>query len=164
MSKSYIVMGVSGCGKSTIGELIAESMEIPFYDGDDFHPEANVAKMASGTPLNDDDRKPWLETLASLLKEKGPCVIACSALKAKYRDILRAGSPTFVYLHGTKETLLSRLTERSANTDHFMPASLLDSQLDTLESPQLEEDCITLDITLTPTEMLTHLTSQVQQI
>lgn len=142
-------MGVSGCGKSTVGEALADSLNAIFYDGDDFHPQANIDKMASGEPLNDDDRQPWLEKLAMTIQAtNGNSVTACSALKKQYRDILRsAGNTTFVYLHGEKETLLERIQGRSNNTEHFMPASLLDSQLNTLESPSAEANTITVSIT-----------------
>ncbi|MFC5050276.1 gluconokinase [Rubritalea spongiae] len=148
MSKKIIVMGVSGCGKSTVGQAIADALQATFYDGDDFHPQANVDKMASGTPLNDDDRRPWLETLAQTIHDtRGNSVTACSALKKQYRDILRnAGDLTFIFLEGDKQTLLERIQERSNNTTHFMPSSLLDSQLATLESPTAETGVITVSI------------------
>lgn len=148
MSHQIIVMGVSGCGKSTIGEELAKKLGATFYDGDDYHPKFNIDKMASGLPLNDFDRQPWLEKLTDVIKNtEGSSVTACSALKQQYRDILRtAGNVTFVYLKGSKETLLKRMTARSNNTDHFMPSSLLDSQLATLESPSAESDTITVSI------------------
>lgn len=148
MSHQIIVMGVSGCGKSTIGQSLADKLGATFYDGDNYHPQSNIDKMASGTPLNDDDRRPWLEKLADVIKNtEGNSVTACSALKQQYRDILRtAGNVTFIYLEGTKETLLERITARSNNTDHFMPSTLLDSQLTTLESPSTESNTITVSI------------------
>lgn len=139
-------MGVSGCGKSTVGELLAQKLSIPFYDADDFHPANNIAKMAVGTPLTDDDRKPWLVLLADqihLWQNQSGAVLACSALKQSYRDILISRSPDsvrFVYLKGDQELLASRLAERSS---HFMPSSLLKSQLDTLEFPV---NALTVDI------------------
>ncbi|WP_440877069.1 gluconokinase [Thalassotalea sp. PLHSN55] len=135
----YIVMGVSGCGKSTIGQLLAQELSLPFYDADDFHSSASVEKMANGTPLTDDDRKPWLTLLANNIvawQAKGGAVLACSALKESYRDLLSATTDNvvqFVYLKGDKALLAQRLSEREA---HFMSADLLQSQLDTLEPPK----------------------------
>ena len=148
MKQHIIVMGVSGCGKSTVGIGLAEKLQARFYDGDDYHPQTNIDKMSSGTPLNDADRKPWLQKLARVVSQtSGNSVTACSALKKSYRDILRtAGNVTFVYLEGDKQTLLERLTKRSNNSDHFMPSSLLDSQLDTLEDPKGENETIVISI------------------
>ncbi len=146
-----ILMGVSGCGKTTVGELLAEKLDLPFYDADDFHPDVNVKKMRSGIPLNDDDRKPWLEELSRQIKhwnKKDGAVLACSALKKKYRDILRADSARnevqFVYLKGSKELILNRLEERSG---HYMPPGLLDSQFSALEEP---ENAIVISINQSP--------------
>lgn len=146
----YIVMGVSGCGKSTVGELLSKKLSIPFYDADDFHFPENVAKMANGIPLTDDDRKPWLTLLANNIvdwQSEGGAVLACSALKEVYRDILSATTESvvkFIYLEGEKELLASRLKGRDS---HFMPNSLLDSQLSTLEPPK-QAITISLDNTL----------------
>ncbi len=142
-------MGVAGCGKCTIGVLLADELGAVFYDGDNFHSQPNLDKMASGTPLNDDDRKPWLEILARNIRETSASsagsVTACSALKKIHRDVLRgAGDVTFVYLKGSEETILARLIERSNNSDHFMPASQLESQLSTLEEPVEESDVFTI--------------------
>lgn len=134
----YIVMGVSGCGKSTIGERLGKELSLPFYDADDFHPTENITKMASGKPLNDADRAPWLQLLAEKIVEweaKGGAVIACSALKQAYRDTLTSTTEDmvkFVFLEGSKAVLHARLTSRES---HFMPNTLLDSQLSTLEVP-----------------------------
>ena len=134
----YIVMGVSGCGKSTIGERLGKELSLPFYDADDFHPIENITKMASGKPLNDADRAPWLQLLAEKIVEweaKGGAVIACSALKQAYRDTLTSTTEDtvkFVFLEGSKAVLHARLTSRES---HFMPNTLLDSQLSTLEVP-----------------------------
>lgn len=139
-------MGVSGCGKSTVGAMLAEKVTLPFYDADDFHPIENVNKMASGIPLNDEDRAPWLKLLADKIVNweiTGGAVLACSALKQSYRDILSSttkNAVTFVYLAGTKAVLHERLTSRES---HFMPDTLLDSQLHTLEPPT---DAITVSI------------------
>ena len=147
----YVVMGVSGSGKSTIGKNLAQSMNLPFYDGDDYHPQANIDKMASGQPLNDDDRQPWLVELALNTKkwnDQGGAVLACSALKERYRQTLSAfGGVKFVYLKGTKELILKRMQER----EHFMKPKMLDSQFATLEEPK---DAIELNISDTPDEMV----------
>ncbi len=131
-----IVMGVSGSGKSTIGEKIAEALKLPFLEGDSLHPEANVQKMSVGIPLQDEDRWPWLDAIGERLVEaRGGIVISCSALKKIYRDRLRtaAGAPLlFVFLDGSFEVLHEHMDHR---TGHFMPVSMLESQIATLESP-----------------------------
>jgi len=135
-------MGVSGSGKTTVGEHLAAALGIPFLDADDFHPAANVAKMKAGIPLTDEDRAPWLEILAAKLKETPAFVLACSALKAKYREVLQAAVPDMkiAFLNGSPELIHERLVHRG---QHFMPASLLDSQFSALEVPT---DAIRLDI------------------
>ena len=144
-----VVMGVSGSGKSTVGRVLAHRLGVEFVEGDDLHPPRNVALMASGTPLTDDDRRGWLSSLAQRLRdahERGRgLVVSCSALKRSYRDQLRAGSPDvrFVHLSGTPELLADRVRARSG---HYMPASLLRSQLDTLEPPTPDEAAICIDI------------------
>lgn len=131
------VMGVSGCGKSTVGSLLAKRLGYPFYDGDDYHPKSNVEKMTKGKALNDLDRESWLLRLNRIAlenQEKG-AVIVCSALKSKYRDILiqqLTERYVFLYLKGTMETIYERLSQRKG---HFMPKELLQSQFDTLEEP-----------------------------
>ncbi len=132
-----VVMGVSGTGKTLIGQTVAERLGCPFLEGDSFHPEANIAKMSAGVPLDDDDRRPWLEKLASLLATNratgSGSVLACSALKRSYRDILRGDAPIwdtfFLHLDLRFDVLRARMEQR----EHFMPASLLQSQFDTLE-------------------------------
>lgn len=155
-------MGVSGCGKSTVGQELAQKLDATFYDGDDFHPQANVEKMASGTPLTDVDRQPWLEKLARVIGQtQGSSVTACSALKKQYRETLRsAGNVTFVFLEGSRETLLERMQKRSAETEHFMPSSLLDSQLTTLENPSHEPATITTSINPSISEIVDHVLEQ----
>jgi len=137
-----VVMGVSGCGKSTIGSLLASRLNCPFLDADAFHPAENVAKMAAGTPLTDGDRKPWLETLNGMLRRQRNAVLACSALKESYRETLSTGLPElrFVHLRGGIELIRARLSERR---HRYMPASLLESQFATLEPPL---DAIDVDI------------------
>jgi beta-N-acetylhexosaminidase len=142
-----IVMGVSGCGKTTIGDLVARELGVRFLDGDSLHPVENVAKMAAGTPLTDEDRWPWLALVGSELAAAGSegLVLACSALRRSYRDAIRAQAPdtVFLHLHGSKEVLGSRLEGRSG---HFMPAALLESQLATLEPLGADEAGVVLDI------------------
>lgn len=140
-----VVMGVSGCGKSTVGEALAQDLGWPFLDADAFHPPANVAKMAAGTPLTDEDRWPWLDRIAEALREilarGGHAVLACSALRAVYRDRLaRAGDVRFVHLRGDLETIAARLAVRR---HRYMPASLLASQFEALEPPA---DALIVDI------------------
>ncbi len=147
---AIIVMGVSGSGKSSIGEGVAAKLGIHFIEGDALHPAANVEKMSKGVPLTDEDRWPWLEKIgqeisASLAKDEG-VVVTCSALKRVYRERLRAaagGHLYFIYLEGSKELLTKRMGERKG---HFMPASLLESQLQTLEVPTGEPGVVTVDI------------------
>lgn len=141
-------MGVSGCGKSTLGALVAEALRCPFLEGDDFHSREAVAKMRSGQPLDDDDRWPWLDRLgaatAQAIAAQGAAVTVCSALRRCYRDRLRAriGSPVqLVFLENSRARLRERLAARAG---HFMPLSLLDSQLATLERPLGEEDALAL--------------------
>jgi gluconokinase len=143
-----IIMGVSGCGKSTVGQRLAQRIGVPFLEGDALHPPRNVALMAAGTPLTDADRAGWLDAIAERLSGLGPregLVVSCSALKRAYRDRLRAAAPDlqFVHLHGTRALLAARLRERQG---HYMPPALLDSQLDTLEIPSADEAVLTLDI------------------
>ncbi len=140
-----IVMGVTGCGKTTIGRLIADQLGWSFYDADEYHPEENIAKMSQGIPLNDEDRAPWLERLAGLLsKEEAEgrgAVLACSALKQQYRVVLQSktNSCQFVHLLGSKELIASRLASR---VGHYMDPELLDSQFRDLEAPSAEEAII----------------------
>ncbi len=135
---AVVVMGVCGTGKSTIGRQVAAALGWIYVDADDHHPAANVAKMRTGTPLNDDDRAPWLDRLRALLSEHADrgagVVLACSALKAAYRQRLAPPehAPAWVFLHGERDLLADRL---HARTDHYMPPTLLDSQLATLEPP-----------------------------
>jgi gluconokinase len=138
----FVVMGVAGCGKTTVGQALAERLGCPFFDGDDFHPPHNVAKMAGGVPLDDEDRAPWLARLHDLIHDhrvRGETgVLACSALKRRYRDQLRSGNPglRFIYLHGDFDLIWARMQARHG---HYMKASLLRSQLEALEAPGPDE-------------------------
>ena len=134
----FLVMGVSGCGKSTIARQLSESLNIPFIEADDFHPEANILKMKNGQPLDDNDRNPWLQNLALELKKIEPkgCVLACSALKEKYRATLNSliSKPLqIIFLEGSFELIKNRIDHRAG---HFMASQLLQSQFDTLEKPK----------------------------
>jgi gluconokinase len=158
---ALIVMGVSGSGKTTIAALLAQELGWRFEDGDWFHPKANVEKMESGTPLTDVDRKPWLEAIAAWIEglraNGGHGVVACSALKRRYRDILaRAGHDTvrFIYLKGDKATIAKRMTARHG---HFMPPALLESQFATLEEPSADEHPITVSVAGTPREIVADI-------
>ena len=152
--RPIVVMGVSGSGKSTVGSAIAQALDCPFLEGDAFHPAANVAKMASGIPLDDEDRWPWLDALGAALgraaHEQGQAVAACSALKRAYRDRLRAaaGGPILLICLGGERAILRERMQ--ARIDHYMPASLLDSQLATLEPPAAEEGALMLDLDASP--------------
>jgi carbohydrate kinase (thermoresistant glucokinase family) len=138
-------MGVSGSGKSTVGALLAERVGLRFVDGDELHPLANKRKMARGMPLDDFDRAPWLDAIATVLKQQD-VVVACSALKRSYRDRLRSGLTElyFIYLNGSREILHQRLISRA---HEFMPTALLDSQLAMLQPPGVDESALTIDIT-----------------
>ena len=140
-------MGVSGSGKSTVGAALAQRLGVPFGDGDDFHPPANIAKMTAGEPLDDNDRYPWLEAIGGWLSERCETggVMSCSALKRKYRDQLRKHCATieFVHLSSAPEVIAARQASRPG---HFMPAALLRSQFDTLEPLAPDERGVTLDV------------------
>ena len=147
MSLRVVVMGVSGCGKSSVGEALGALLGIPYFDGDDLHPAENVARMAAGVPLTDADRWPWLDRVAAVLAERAPVIVGCSALKRAYRDRIRAGAGgpvRFVHLAGSRAVIEDRM---AARTGHFMPAALLDSQFATLEPPGPDE-ALTLDVAL----------------
>jgi len=147
-------MGVSGCGKTTIAQQLCKTLNLPYIEADDFHPEANISKMKNGEPLNDDDREPWLENLAAELKknETNGCVLACSALKEKYRTTLNSliSKPLqIIHLEGTFDLIKNRMEKRAG---HFMPSKLLQSQFDTLEKPEnawnfnIENDSLTIHL------------------
>jgi gluconokinase len=146
MASPVVVMGVSGSGKSTVGAALAQRLRVPFADADDFHPPANVAKMSAGHPLDDDDRHPWLESIGEWLAlHRDGGVMSCSALKRKYRDQLRRHCAEIEFLHlaGTVETIGRRQASRPG---HFMPATLLASQFQTLEPLEPDEHGIAIDV------------------
>lgn len=148
--KAFILMGVSSTGKTSVGTAVAQRLGMKLIDGDDLHPRANIQKMASGTPLNDDDRFPWLERINdaafSLEQKSEKGIIVCSALKKKYRDQIRQGNADvkFIFLQGSFELVLERMKQRKG---HFMKPEMLQSQFNTLEVPQADEpDVIFIDI------------------
>ena len=153
----WVVMGVSGCGKSEIGRRLAAALGIAYAEGDDDHPPANVARMAAGTPLTDVDRRDWLHLLQARIVQAAVqdagLVLSCSSLKRRYRDLLRAGDPAllFVHLQGERELIAQRMRERPG---HFMPPALLESQLRDLEPLQPDEAGLVLDIASTPEQLI----------
>lgn len=146
-AKKILVMGVSGCGKSLIGSEIANALKLPFHDGDDYHPQANVDKMAEGIPLNDDDRQGWLETLNKVYTANDAAVIACSALKPSYRDILRRNNQelVIVYLKGDFDTIWNR--HKARENHYFNGEAMLKSQFEALVEPTIDE-ALHIDIKL----------------
>jgi gluconokinase len=161
MATHVIVMGVSGVGKSTVAELLARRLGVPFAEADEFHPPANVEKMRGGVPLDDDDRLPWLTDIAAWIRARDAegvsSVVACSALKRKYRDILRSGAPTvfFAYLAGSEELIGARMAARKG---HFFPPALLSSQFRDLEPLEPDEPGTTLDVAEPPELIVDRLT------
>ena len=160
-----IVMGVSGSGKSTVGHTLAAALDVPFADADDFHSRANVAKMSAGTPLDDKDRRPWLEAIARWLAEHRGSggVVACSALRRSYRDVLTGAAPEawILYVDVARDVLVERV---HARTDHFMPAALLDSQLALLEPPDDDEHAVTVDASAaTPEEVVREFLTRARE-
>jgi gluconokinase len=145
--RRIVLMGVAGSGKSAVGAALAARLGATYVDGDDLHPRQNIEKMSRGEPLTDEDRWPWLTQVGRKLAEpEGILIVGCSALKRRYRDLIREearGPATFVHLSGSKELIAARM---GARTGHFMPASLLDSQFAALEPPGDDEDAITVDI------------------
>lgn len=158
----FVVMGVSGSGKTSVGKALARRLGWDFFDADDFHPPENVAKMESGTPLNDSDRAPWLAALhdliSSSLNQNRPGVLACSALKERYRQQLLGSNEgvQIVYLKGTYDLIWSRMKKR---TDHYMKPQMLKSQFDTLEEPT---NALTLDISMSVNDIVKRIISRSQ--
>ncbi len=161
MQPLLVVMGASGSGKSTVGELLATTLRVPYADADDLHSRANVQKMEAGHPLTDEDRWPWLQLVGEELRRADAqgLVIACSALKRSYREVILAAAPRafFVFLDGTRAVLEGRLEGRRG---HFMPAALLESQLDTLESLAPDEPGITVAIDQSPARIVADIRSK----
>lgn len=152
-----VVMGVSGSGKTTVGQALADALGWRFIEGDSFHPQRNVEKMSAGHPLDDEDRRPWLEALAAEIAADDAAgrnsIVGCSALKRSYRDILRRGAEDvrFLHVHGDRALLRDRLSDRAG---HFFPASLLDSQLATLEPLGPDERGVVVDVAAPVADMV----------
>lgn len=166
--KAFILMGVSSTGKTSVGTAVAQQLGLKMIDGDDLHPRANIVKMASGHPLNDDDRKPWLtrinDAAFSLEQKSEKGIIVCSALKKKYRDQIRQGNTNihFIFLHGSYELVLSRMQQRKG---HFMKPEMLQSQFNTLEIPQADEtDVIFIDINGTFDEVVKRCVKAIEKL
>ncbi|MGV7208493.1 gluconokinase [Oxalobacteraceae bacterium A2-2] len=159
----WVVMGVSGCGKSTVGRALADTLGVPFIEGDQYHPAANVAKMSAGMPLNDDDRAEWLLALqAEIARARAQgtgLVVSCSALKRRYRDLLRQGDPALRFAHPAGERALIEERMR-ARVGHYMPPSLLDSQLRDLEPLQDDEAGIKLDLSQPPYQLVARIVAE----
>ena len=153
-------MGVSGCGKTTVGKRLADKLDLPFYDADDFHPFENVEKMKSGEPLTDSDRHPWLASLSWEIEQWNQldgAVLACSALKKRYRSILNPGKSDqvhFVYLKGSEELIFNRMQQREG---HYMPSELLRSQFEALEEPEI---AIIVSIEMSPEEIVERIVNE----
>lgn len=165
-SGRYVVMGVAGCGKSTIAAAFALALDVDFVEGDAFHTPANVRKMAAGVPLTNEDRAPWLVALADRLRQAREArvglVMTCSALRRAYRDVLRGGAPDvqFIFLDGPKALIAERLASR---TGHYMPMSLLDSQFAVLEKPGPDEGAWLCDVSDSPDDIVADLVARVSR-
>lgn len=160
-----VVMGVAGTGKTTIGPLLAAALGVPYAEGDDFHPPANIAKMSAGTPLDDADRLPWLDAIGQWAHSRAELggVVSSSALKRSYRDRLRAAAPDAVFLHltGDRALIEQRMAERKG---HFMPTALLDSQFATLQPLGDDEAGIAVDVSGTPEEITEHAVAALRRL
>ena len=158
-----LVMGVTSSGKSTVGEQLAQRLNWTFRDADSFHPPENVAKMSSGQPLNDEDRKPWLAAIAAFIdasiRDNQPAIVTCSALKRVYRDVIigKRSHLRLVHLVGSKELIGERM---AARRNHFMPTSLLDSQFATLEPPQADENPLDVSVAADPAAIVDSIVTQ----
>ena len=161
----YVVMGVAGSGKSLVGAALAETLGLEFVEGDQYHPAENVARMSAGIPLTDADRQGWLKALAARMRtavnSSNGLVVACSALKRSYRDLLRSESSAprvqFIFLRGDRALIGERIAGRRG---HYMPASLLDSQFETLEEPSPDEHAWVLDVTAPPDDLVAAIATQ----
>ena len=160
----YVVMGVAGCGKTTVARMLSEALGVGCYEADDYHTPANVEKMRNAAPLTTEDRLPWLGRLAEEIGRWANCggaVLACSALRKSYRDILRSGAEgkvVFIYLKGSKDLIVERMKERAG---HFFPLELLDSQFEALQEPQ---SAITVDLDSTPEPICENVVRQICRI
>lgn len=158
-----VIMGVAGCGKSSVGAALSAALDIAFVDGDDLHPAANVDKMRHGIALTDQDRWPWLDQVAARLQDRAPVILGCSALKRRYRDHIRAGvagKVTFVHLSGSRDLIAARMAQRSG---HYMPLSLIDSQFAALEPPAPDE-AVTISIDQTLAQIVAQVLAKVTAI
>jgi 6-phosphogluconate dehydrogenase len=164
MNKNLIIivlMGVSGCGKTTIGKILSKEKNIPFFDADDYHPKENIKMMKEGKPLNDKNRLPWLIKINNLIKKNSQvssCIIACSSLKKKYRSIIKKNITIpihFIYLKGNKKLIQERIKKRK---NHFMNNSLLRSQLNTLEEPS---NSLIIDVNKNPKKIISIITNKI---
>ncbi len=167
MSVNVVVMGVCGSGKTTVGKAIAAALEATFIDGDDLHPRANILKMAAGHPLNDDDRKPWLQRVSdvffSLTRRHLPGVVVCSALRKAYRDVIRDGNENliFIHLHAPFDLICERMSRRQG---HYMKTEMVQSQFDALEFPGADErDVINIDVTPPIDEVIAQAIAAVRE-
>lgn len=163
-----VVMGVSGCGKTSVGVALAQRLELPYLEADDFHPPRNVDKMSRGIPLTDEDRWPWLQSLAQAMAnaadQAGGVVATCSALKRRYREYIldQVDRPLlFIFLEGDRDTLFARMQQRS---DHYMPPSLLDSQLADLEQPDTDEPVATFSVSKPVDELVQEIVNELQSM
>jgi gluconokinase len=160
-----VVMGVAGTGKTTIGPLLAALLGVPYAEGDDFHPQANIAKMSAGVPLTDEDRWPWLDAIGSWAHGRAGLggVVSSSALKRSYRDRLRAAAPgvVFVHLTGDRELIEDRMAHRHG---HFMPTALLDSQFATLQPLEADEAGVAVDVTGSPEQIAERAVAALEQV
>ncbi|MFJ8947561.1 gluconokinase [Streptomyces sp. NPDC102395] len=160
-----VVMGVAGTGKTTIGPLLAARLGVPYAEGDDFHPPANIAKMSAGTPLDDDDRWPWLDAIGAWAHGRAGLggVVSCSALKRSYRDRLRAAAPgvVFVHLAGDRALIEGRMGQRQG---HFMPTALLDSQFAALQPLRADEAGVAVDVSGSPEEITERATKALAEL
>ncbi|WP_329132716.1 gluconokinase [Streptomyces sp. NBC_00670] len=160
-----VVMGVAGTGKTTIGPLLAARLGVPYAEGDDFHPQANIAKMSAGVPLEDADRWPWLDAIGSWAHDRAGLggVVSCSALKRSYRDRLRAAAPgvVFVHLSGDRALIEDRMSHRQG---HFMPTALLDSQFATLQPLGADEAGVTVSVAGTPEEITERASAALAEV
>jgi gluconokinase len=162
VSVRVVVMGVAGCGKTTVGQLLAVRLGVDFADADDFHSPENIAKMREGTPLSDEDRRPWLQAIANWLADHADIggVVTCSALRRAYRDVLRDGAADAWFLHliGPPDLMAARVSGRG---HHFMPAELVASQFEELEPPDIDERAVELDASLPPEQIVDRFLEEI---